>query len=232
MQELFAKLTHALGAAPLIALAASFAWGVLSVVLSPCHLASVPLLVAFIDEQGRVSARRAFAVSSVFAAGILATIAAIGAVTAAAGRIMGDLGPYGNYLVAAVFLVVGLHLVGLLPAPWSGAARARMKRRGLVAAFVLGLVFGTALGPCTFAFMAPVLGVVFNLSGTRFGYGVTLLLLYGLGHCSVIVFAGTSAGLVQRYLNWSEESRGALILRRVFGVLMLLAGIYLAYSAG
>jgi hypothetical protein len=44
--------------APLIALAASMAWGVLSILLSPCHLASVPLIVGFISEQGTVTVRR------------------------------------------------------------------------------------------------------------------------------------------------------------------------------
>ena len=39
------------------------------------------------------------------------TIAAIGAITAAAGRMMGDVGRYGNYFVAAIFFLVGLYLL-------------------------------------------------------------------------------------------------------------------------
>ena len=71
--------------------------------LSPCHLASIPLIVGFIDQQGGISTRRAFAISTLFAVGILITIGAIGAITAAAGRMMGDVGRYGNYFVAAIF---------------------------------------------------------------------------------------------------------------------------------
>jgi cytochrome c-type biogenesis protein len=230
MQELFTSLTRAVEGAPALALGAALAWGVLSILLSPCHLASIPLIVGFIDEQGRLSVRRAFLISSLFAVGILITIAAIGAITAAAGRLMGDVGGWSNYAVAVVFFLVGLHLLDVIPMPWSGPGRVGMKRKGPLAAFVLGLVFGIALGPCTFAFMAPMLGVAFQLAASNVGFGVLLLALYGLGHCSVIVAAGTSTGLVQRYLNWNEQSRGAVILKRVCGVLVLAGGLYLIWT--
>jgi cytochrome c-type biogenesis protein len=231
MEQLFTWLTHAVEGTPAIALGAAFVWGILSILLSPCHLASIPLIVGFIDEQGRISTRRAFLISTLFAVGILITIGAIGVITAAAGRMLGDVGRYGNYFVAAIFFVVGLHLVGVIPMPWSGPGQVGMKRKGMLAAFILGLVFGIAIGPCTFAYMAPMLGVTFKLAATNIGYGILLLATYGVGHCSVIVVAGTSTELVQRYLNWNEASKGAVILKKVCGVLVLLAGVYLIYIA-
>jgi len=231
MEQLFTWLTHAVEGTPAIALGAAFVWGILSILLSPCHLASIPLIVGFIDEQGRISTRRAFLISTLFAVGILITIGAIGAVTAAAGRMMGDVGRYGNYFVAAIFFVVGLHLLGVIPMPWSGPGQVGMKRKGMLAAFILGLVFGIAIGPCTFAYMAPMLGVTFKLADTNIGYGILLLAVYGVGHCSVIVVAGTSTELVQRYLNWNEQTKGAVILKKVCGALVLLAGVYLIYIA-
>ena len=107
MQQFFTNLTHAVESTPVIAISAAFIWGVLSVILSPCHLASIPLIVGFIDEQGRISTKRAFVISTLFAAGILITIGVIGAITAVAGRIMGDVGKYGNYFVALIFFLVG-----------------------------------------------------------------------------------------------------------------------------
>jgi cytochrome c-type biogenesis protein len=228
MERLFTFLTHAVEGAPLVALGASFAWGVLSILLSPCHLASIPLIVGFIDEQGRISTRRAFVIALLFAFGILITIAAIGVITALAGRMVGDIGPYGNYLVAAIFFVVGLHLLDIIPMPWSGPARVGLKRKGMFAAFILGLAFGIALGPCTFAYMAPILGITFKLART---YGGFLLLFYAFGHCSVIVLAGTFTEIVQHYLNWNERSRGAVVLKRICGILVILGGFYLIYTA-
>ncbi len=230
MSELFTSLSRAIEGAPLVALAASFVWGVLSIILSPCHLASIPLIVGFIDEQGKISTRRALNLSVLFSVGILVTIGLIGALTAAAGRMMGDVGRFGNYLVALIFLVVGLHLLEFIPMPWSGPGRVGMKRKGRIAAVLLGLIFGIALGPCTFAYMAPMLAVTFKLAATNLIYGVVLLLVYGIGHCSVIVAAGTFTEVVQHYLNWTDRSRGALILKKICGVLVILGGFYLIFT--
>ena len=231
MPELFTQLSRAVEEAWFIALPASLIWGILSILLSPCHLASIPLIVGFIDEQGRISTKRAFWISTLFAVGILITIGAIGVITAMAGRMLGDVGKYGNYFVALIFFVVGLHLIGVIPMPWSGPGQVGMKRKGMLAAFILGLVFGVALGPCTFAYMAPMLAVAFREASKSLLYGILLILVYGLGHCSVIVFAGTFTELVQRYLNWNEKSKGAIILKKICGVLVLLGGVYLVYTA-
>lgn len=231
MEQLFTSLTRAVEGTPLIALSAAFVWGILSILLSPCHLASIPLIVGFIDKQGPTTTRRAFVMSLLFALGILITIGIIGAITAAAGRMMGDVGRYGNYFVAGIFFLVGLHLLDVIPAPWSGPGKVGIQRKGLLAGFLLGLIFGIALGPCTFAYMAPMLAVTFKLSSSNLPYGIALLLAYGIGHCSVIVLAGTSTEVVQRYMNWNEKSKGTIILKRVCGILVLIAGIYMIYIA-
>ena len=109
--------------------------------------------------------------------------------------------------------------------------RPMQTRSALWSAFVLGLIFGIALGPCTFAFMAPVLGVVFQLSTTDVVAAVALLLAFGLGHCSVIVAAGGLASRVQSYLDWSNRSNVVLWIKRVAGFLVILGGIYTLYSS-
>jgi cytochrome c-type biogenesis protein len=231
IEQLFTTLSHAVEGAPALALGASFLWGILSVVLSPCHLASIPLIVGFIDEQGRISTGRAFIIATLFGAGILITIGVIGAITASFGRMMGDVGAWGNYFVAGIFFLVGLHLLDVIPMPWSGPGQVGMKRKGLLAALILGLVFGIALGPCTFAYMAPILAVSFQVAATSLAYGVLLLLAYGVGHCAVIVFAGTFTEVIQHYLNWNERSPGARIVKKVCGVLVIVGGVYLLYTS-
>ncbi len=230
MEQLFTNLSRAVEGAPLIALSAAAVWGVLSIVLSPCHLASIPLIVGFISEQGKVTVRRAFWTATLFSVGILITIAVIGALTAMAGRMMGDVGRWGNYFVAAIFLVVGLHLLGVIPMPGAGPGQVNLKRKGLLAAFLLGLVFGIALGPCTFAYMAPMLAVTFKLAQSAPVYGATLLLAYGIGHCAVIVVAGTFTEVVQRFLDWNEQSKGVAIVKVVCGILVILGGVWLIYT--
>ena len=232
INSLFAWLSGAMSGSATLALTASFIWGILSILLSPCHLASIPLIVGFIDEQGRISTKRAFYIASLFSVGILVTIAIIGVITSLMGRMLGDIGAYGNYFVAIIFFIVGLHLLDVIPFPFlRGANQPKMKRRGMLAAFVLGLVFGIALGPCTFAYMAPVLTVALTVSATQVLFGALLIFVYGLGHCSVIVLAGTFTEVVQHYLNWNEKSKGAVVLKKICGILVILGGVYLIWSA-
>lgn len=224
-------LSGALQATPFVALFSAFVWGILSIVLSPCHLASIPLIIGFVNEQGRIKAEKAFKISLVFSLGILLTIAAIGVITALMGRMLGDIGNWGNYVVAVIFFVIGLYLLGIIPMPWEGSGPGFIQRKGYLAALLMGLIFGVALGPCTFAYMAPMLGVVFNVASTNLSYAMGLLLAFGVGHCLVIVLAGTFTAQVQGYLHWTEKTRAASILRKVCGVLVLLAGLYLIFSA-
>ena len=231
MDTLFTSLSHGVEGQPAIALAAAFAWGLASLLLSPCHLASLPLVVGFVNGQGQASPARGAAIAGLFSLGLLTTIGIIGGVTAAAGRLMGDVGPWANYGVAAVFFVVGLSLLDVLPLGWSVPDSSRFRGRGLLAAWGLGLIFGVALGPCTFAYLAPMLGVTFAVAGTRALYGMLLITAYGVGHCSVIVVAGASTSWVGRHLQWTAASRGATHLRYASGVLVLAGGVYLIYSA-
>lgn len=230
LESVFSGLTDAMAGAPVIALAAAFAWGVLSIVLSPCHLASIPLIVGYLQGGGAVRPRRAARLAMLFAVGILLSIALIGVLTAAAGRMLGDLGVWGNYAVAAVFFVFGLHLLDLLPLPEAWRPVTGQPRRGAMGAFLFGFIFGVALGPCTFGFMAPVLGVTFGMaqSAPVFAFGV--LLLFGLGHCAVIGVAGFSSTWVQRWLAWQNDTPGAKWLRRACGGLVFAAGVYLLYT--
>jgi cytochrome c-type biogenesis protein len=226
--ELFTWLSGALTQSPEIAIGAAFIWGILSVALSPCHIACIPLIVGFIDGQGNISTSRAFGLSSLFGLGILITIGIIGLITGLMGRMIGDIGGYGNYFVAVIFFAVGLNLLGVLPLPFmEGGANPKYQRKGFLAAFILGLLFGIALGPCTFAYMATMLGVVFSMASTQIVFALSLLLAYGIGHCAVLVFAGTFTEVVQHYLHWTEKSKGAVILKKVCGILVILGGIYL-----
>lgn len=230
IDNIFEFLSTALSGNSFTAIFASFGWGIVSVLLSPCHLSSIPLVVGFINSQGEITIKRTFTISLVFGVGILITIALIGLITAIAGRLMGDVGTIGNYFVAAVFFIVGLYLMDIIKLPWEGSSIKPTKHKGVLAALILGLLFGIGLGPCTFAYMAPVLGVVFQVAKTNIIYSIILLLAFGIGHILVIVAAGTLTKKVQQYLNWTEKSKAATYVKRVCGVLVFLGGIYMIYN--
>lgn len=231
MIELLEAFGHAFTGALLVAAPAALAWGALSVFLSPCHLSSIPLVVAYMNGGAESPGpRRAAALAGAFATGNLVSIAVVGGVTVLVGRMAGDVGRTGSYALAAVFFAVGLHLVGLLPLPsWSTPAASRLT--GLPGALVLGAVFGAALGPCTFAFMAPILGLAFRSGAEGGGAGIALVLLYGLGHAAAIVAAGVSVQHVQRWLSSRTGGRATAALRVGAGLAVIAGGLYFLLTA-
>ena len=143
---------------------------------------------------------------------------------------LGDVGSM-RYVVAVVFALVGLWLIGIIRLPDLRVRGCdRLQGRGAAGAFGLGLVFGLALGPCSFGFMMPLLAVAFRNAASHPLAAAGLIGAYVLGHTGVIVVAGTSANLVQRWLDWNERSLGTRIVRIACGVLVTLAGFAIFFS--
>ncbi len=233
LEGLLTALSRTLEQSLALALFGAFLWGVFSILLSPCHLSSVPLLVGFLSSQEDKTAKRTLRLSVVFSLGIVVSIAVVGAATAMAGRLLGDMGKGANAAVALIFFVFGFYLMDLLPMTWR-LPLGQGRLQGSTATLVLGLLFGVALGPCTFAFMAPVFGVAFVRAKSDYAGAMGLLGSFAVGHCGVIVLAGTLTQAVERYLNWTQGNPALKWIRRACGVLIVLAGVYLLgrdYSA-
>ncbi len=228
--SIFEYFTNALTYRFWFSIFASFVWGILSIVLSPCHLSSIPLVVGYLTSRNETNTGRTFFISLVFTLGILVTILLIGTITALTGQILGDIGKIGNVLVSAVFILIGLYLMDILKIPIPGMNINSPDTKGYLSSFVLGLLFGLGLGPCTFAFMAPVIVIVFKISSTSLLHGMLLIISFAIGHCLLIVAAGVSFVKVQKYLHWNESSKTISIIKKVTGLLVILGGIYLLYN--
>lgn len=230
LDALFSGLTLALSGSFGIALAASLGWGVFSVLLSPCHLSGIPLVIGYISSHGRIKIKRTLSLSLLFASGSLLTIAIAGVITASMGKMMGDTGSVGTFVVSAVFMFMGLYLMDLIRLGWNGIPVSDEQRGGLWGAFVLGLLFGIGLGPCTFAFLAPVLGVAFSMASLSWIKAVLLIAAFGIGHAAVIAVAGSMTNLVQSYIDWTGKSRAMVYVKRVSGLALFIAGLFFSIS--
>ena len=226
-------LSHALYGSLPLALGASFLWGLMSMVLSPCHLVSVPLVMGYLQQGETVTHRkRATLLAMLFALGMIVSIALIGLVTSMMGRIAGDIGSTGSIILALVLVYVGVSISGLVTLPLPGVSSGLgFGRRGPMGALLIGLVLGAALGPCTFAFMAPVLALMFSMGAERLAEAVALGAFFAVGHGLVVVFAGAFSDRVQRLVSWSGRSRAARWSRRICGLLVVLGGLYLLYNS-
>ena len=231
LSELIQSLDSALSQASFLSLGAAFAWGICSMLLSPCHVAGIPLIIAYVNEQETGSSRHSAFLSSAFALGMLLMIGLIGAGTALAGCMAGDIGPAGYYVMAGIFILMGLHLLDAISLPGFRARKERVRTKGLAGALLLGALFGLASSPCTLAFLAPILTIGFHSAASNALFGAALVLFFGAGHCLVIILAGTSAELAGRVADWNRQTRMARRIRMVFGILLILGGLYFIYRA-
>lgn len=230
MEALFSWINRVLTEGIFFAVAASFIWGVLSVALSPCHLTSIPLIIGFVNDSEERGVRGRFILSLLFSLGILISIGAIGVVTVAAGRVAGDVGTWGNWLGALVFTLIGFHFLDVIPLNFPGISKIPFAKKGKGVSFLVGLLFGVALGPCTFAFMAPVLAVSFIREGSL-AATAAIFFMYGAGHSLLILLAGTFTASLQNYLRWNSSRNWSMAVKRVSGLLLLCGALYYIWKA-
>ncbi len=209
----------------LVSFGAAVLWGLMSVFLSPCHLGSIPLIVGFINNGEKASRARAFLLSLLFAVGLLATLGAMGAAAAIAGTLFGKIGTVPKVAVAVFLILCGFWLMDVPPLSRIGlSSKVVPTRRGAFGALGLGLVYGLILGPCSFAFLAPMIGIAFSAGSSDLGFGIGLMAAFALGHCSAIVTAGTFGDAVRAMLARRGSGAAATWFKRACGAIVVVAG--------
>jgi cytochrome c-type biogenesis protein len=209
-----------------LAAAGCFLWGMVSVLFSPCHLASIPLIVAYVGGQHRaVAPRQAGVYAAAFTVGLFITIALVGIVCAVLGRMLGDVGPYWQIVVGAVLIWVALGMLGVEKCSIaSSGALQRLNFRGIPGAFGLGLGYGVLSGSCTFGFIAPILAII--TVQRKIATGVLLILLFAVGHCLPIMAAGSSTAAVRKVMENSTWQGAGGWFRKGAGAMIFLLGLY------
>jgi cytochrome c-type biogenesis protein len=209
----------------LLAAAGCFLWGMISVLFSPCHLASIPLIVAYVGgQQKALVPRQAAGYAVAFSTGLFITIAVIGAICALLGRMLGDIGSYWQILIGAVLIWVALGMLGVEKCSMSGSLLYRLNFKGLSGALALGLGYGILSGSCTFGFIAPILAII--TVQQEVATGILFILLFAVGHCLPIAVAGSSSAVVRKLVENSAWQGAGSWFRKAAGTLICLLGVY------
>ena len=125
------------GAGPLVGLGC-FVWGAVSVLFSPCHMAAIPLIIAYVGGQQKILAPRvAGGYAAAFTAGLFITILIIGIACALLGRMLGDVGSYWQIPIGLILVWAALGMLGVQQCTLSGRLQ-RFNLKGLPGAFLLG----------------------------------------------------------------------------------------------
>ena len=226
MENMLSNISDVINNSPLLAYAMVFVGGLISA-SSPCVLAVIPLVIGFVGGYAEGNRRKAVTYSIVFAIGLSITFTILGAIASLVGGLFGDVGNAWYYNVAAVAVVMGLHLAGILRFRIPQPIKLESRHKGILGAFLLGLLFGIVSSPCA----TPVLAVIltFVASEARVVYGTSLLFTYAVAHCALIIVAGVFTGFVENYAKSKGVSNFSLITKRISGVLIFVAGIYILY---
>ena len=182
LDQLFLAINSLMTESFAIAALGCFLWGVVSVLFSPCHLASIPLIVGYVAGQGKIiQGKQAAKYALTFSFGLFVTIAAIGVICSLLGRLLGDVGPYWTILVGAILLWVALDMLGVAKCSVSSGLLGRFRVKGIAGALFLGLAYGVLSGSCTFGFIAPILAII--TIQEKMLTGMVLIVLFAIGHC-------------------------------------------------
>ncbi len=225
LEKIFLTINDWMTGGTMIAALGCFLWGMISVLFSPCHLASIPLLVAYVAGQRDVMKPRvAAAYAASFTLGLFITITLIGIICAMLGRMLGDVGDYWQIPIGVVLVWVALGMLGVEKCSVSGSLLYRLNFRGIGGALGLGLAYGVLSGSCTFGFIAPILAII--TVQKQIATGILFILVFALGHCLPIVIAGSSTAAVKGIMENSAWQGAGNWFRKGAGVLIIILGVY------
>lgn len=223
MQELLENIQHVIQNQHGLAFIAVFLGGLISAA-SPCVLAAIPLIIGYVGGYSEGDKRKAAFFSLVFVIGLAITFTVLGTAASAMGQYLGFLGKWLNIGLAAIAILMGLQLMGIISIPLPFQKTRTVKSKGLIGAFLLGLLTGTVSSPCA----TPVLAVILAYVSTQGDvmYGGALLFVYAVGHCALIFIAGLSIGIAENILNSEKVKNFSFYSKRFSGAVLVLVGLY------
>jgi cytochrome c biogenesis protein CcdA len=143
------------------------------------------------------------------------------------GRLFGDIGDFWKYVVPIIAIILGIWLIGIFNFEIGISDRFLPKRRGLIGAFLMGLVFGIISSPCA----TPVLGVILTIGAVQdnIAWSGVLLLFYALGHWVLVFGAGISVGFAQKVIESKGISDISKYTKKIGGAVLIGVGVYLLF---
>ncbi len=233
MEHLLRTISLYMAENSLLALPVVYLGGVI-VSFTPCVYPVAPLTVAFIGAHSAGSRWRGFRLSLFYVLGMALTYTVLGGVAAFTGQLFGKVqsNPWSYFLLANVFIVMGLFVLGALSFSLRTPEiivrlQPREKNNGALGSFVVGLLSGLVVAPCT----APVLAVLLSYVATRQSaiFGMSLLFFFSLGMGTLLIILGTFAGLL---VSLPRSGPWLVRIQRLSGWLLLAIGEYLLIKAG
>jgi cytochrome c biogenesis protein CcdA len=223
METIFNNIQHIIQNQHGLAFFAVFIGGLISAA-SPCVLAAIPLIIGYVGGYSEGNKKKAALFSLVFVLGLSITFTLLGAAASVMGQFLGFMGRWLYIGLAVIAILMGLQLMGVISIPLPFQRTRAVKTKGLLGAFLLGMLTGTVSSPCATPVLAVILAYVSTQGDTV--YGASLLFVYALGHCALIFVAGLSVGLTESIVGSKRTRNFSLYAKKMSGALLVIVGVY------
>lgn len=230
MNNLYDIFTTALSAgnAKIILLLASFLGGVIASI-SPCSLAMLPVVIGYIGGYANQPLSKTVVQLFSFIIGTAIVFSAIGIICALTGKVFVSIaGNYFMLVIAAILLIMGLNLVGLLDLQIPTLINKIPQSKGnsiFLYPMLLGATFAIAGTPCSTPILAGIMSIASVSSNIIIA--ISMLFLFSIGQGIILVIAGIFTSLIKQFGNVIELSE---ILMKVSGVILILASLFFYYK--
>lgn len=207
--------------APLIAFAAGLATS-----FTPCSVSGIPLLIGYIGGTNVKSSSKALKLSLLFAFGGALVYTLLGFSISLAGSFIA-MSKFWYVALGILMTMMSLQILGIYEFIPSHNFVSKDIRKGYLGAFTAGGLSGLFSSPCS----TPVLVVILSVAAKNgdAAYGGLLLFAYSIGHSVLLILCGTSVSFANRLLQQEGYRFANIIIKYLFAILILLAGLYMFY---
>ncbi len=206
----------------------SFLGGLVASV-SPCSLAMLPIIIGYVGGYNNEKPAKTLLQMFMFVMGTAIVFSVIGIICAVTGKVFAAFaGGYFGIILAAIVLVMGLKLVGILDFDLPVLIKEMPKSEGhniYLYPVLLGMVFALAGTPCSTPILAAIMA--FASLSANLVQAIIMLFLFALGQGLILILAGF---LTSRLKSWKNFYKISDVLLRLSGVLLILASLYIFYK--
>ena len=235
-------LTPFLSGGSLLALPFVIVGGLITA-FNPCCLPMYPAVFGFLggacgknsevnlNECNKESTKPLTSITLLFILGMATATSVMGILTAALGWVFGRFDSIFLILLAAIPLLMGLNLLGLLPYKIPAWHITRLQTatgkefKYKLTAFSAGIIFSLAIAPCATPILLGILTLV-AMQGDLF-YGGVLMFIYGFGAGLPLLFIGHGFNKLQLKLTLTSYSKW---LQKISGLLLISVSIYIMWN--
>jgi cytochrome c-type biogenesis protein len=233
IENMVSNLSLYLESSVLLAFLAAYMGGLL-ISFTPCTYPLIPVTIGIIGVQGLSSKIRGFFLSLFYVGGLALTYSILGGAAALSGSLFGQMQttPWTYFIMGNLCLIMGLSMFDAFNIPLPVPQKllkltGHGNKKGFLNSFLIGIVSGVVIGPCTAPALAVLLGYV--AVKTNVLLGMSLLFVFAFGMGTLLIIVGTFAGVIA-----ALPKSGAWMtkIKYISGLILIGAAEYFLYTAG